>query len=373
MSWDQGTYGAHAEGGIAAPATTWYLAEGATHSGFDLFYLIQNPAAQKVDVEVTYLRPAGTPVVEVYPVPAGGRFNIWVNAEAAGLPALANAELSAVLRAATPIIVERAMYRPFVYPRPMGPATQVFGAGHASAGITAPSLSWFFAEGATGPYFDLFLLLANPNAGDALVDVRYQRPDGSVVTRSYTVAGNSRFNIWVDQDAALANTAVSMLVTATNGMPIVAERAMWWPGPTSDTWFEAHNAAGATATGPRWAVAGGEAGGTRSTQTYVLVANTSVFAGAARVRLAFEDGTSAEQTVQLPPTSRFNIDTGAMFPAAAGRRFGILVESLGATPAELVVEAAQYWNAVIGSPFSIVGTVTQVWAAGTSWAGTRLP
>ena len=53
-----------------------------------------------------------------------------------------------------PIIVERAMY--FDVPG------QTFGAGHESAGITAPATEWFLAEGATGDYFDLFVLIANP-------------------------------------------------------------------------------------------------------------------------------------------------------------------------------------------------------------------
>ena len=33
MTWDSTGYGSHAESSVAAPATTWYLAEGATHSG----------------------------------------------------------------------------------------------------------------------------------------------------------------------------------------------------------------------------------------------------------------------------------------------------------------------------------------------------
>ena len=40
---------------------------------------------------------------------------------------------------------------------------QVFAAGHASAGVTAAATSWFLAEGATGAFFDMFVLLANPN------------------------------------------------------------------------------------------------------------------------------------------------------------------------------------------------------------------
>ena len=43
MTWNASGYGSHAETSLAAPASTWYLAEGATHSGFNLFYLIQNP------------------------------------------------------------------------------------------------------------------------------------------------------------------------------------------------------------------------------------------------------------------------------------------------------------------------------------------
>ena len=46
LSWGGAdAYGAHAETAVAAPALTWYLAEGATHSGFSLFYLLQNPNA----------------------------------------------------------------------------------------------------------------------------------------------------------------------------------------------------------------------------------------------------------------------------------------------------------------------------------------
>ena len=244
-----------------------------------------------------------------------------------------------------------------------GAGGQAFGAGHASAGVTTPSAIWFFAEGATGPYFDLFLLLANPNAAPAQVEVRYQLPNGTTIVKSYLVPANSRFNVWVDrEDGALAETALSMVVTSVNGVPIVAERAMWWPGPGADTWFEAHNTTGVTETAPRWAIASGAVGGGRSVQTYVLIGNTSAFGDAVRVRLAFTNGTAAERIVEIAATSRFNVDVARMFPEAAGRTFGVIVESLSATPAQLVVECALYWNA--GG---------RVWAAGTAHVATRLP
>ena len=127
---------------------------------------------------------------------------------------------------------------------------------------------------------------------------------------------NARSGIWVDQEEfpgvpgkPLANAAVSTTVQSTNGVPLVVERAMWWPGDSS-TWHEAHNSAGATATGTRWAVAEGEVGGARGHETYLLIANTSAFAGSATVTLLFEDGTSPAKTYPLPPSSRTNVAVG---------------------------------------------------------------
>jgi hypothetical protein len=47
-------YGSHVERAVTAPALQWYFAEGATHSGFNLFYLLQNPTETTADVRVRY-------------------------------------------------------------------------------------------------------------------------------------------------------------------------------------------------------------------------------------------------------------------------------------------------------------------------------
>lgn len=135
---------------------------------------------------------------------------------------------------------------------------------------------------------------------------------------------------------------------------------MWWPGPAA-TWREAHNSPGATATGTKWALAEGQVGGPNAAETYILIANTSAFAGSAKVTLLFEDGTTSEQTFALNPNSRFNVAVASTFPAAAGKRFGAIVESGGTTPAQIVVERAMYSNA---------GGV--IWAAGSNALATRL-
>lgn len=335
MTWDRSGYGSHAETSLASPSDTWYLAEGATHSGFELFYLIQNPSSSEVTVKVEYLLPApAPPIVKMYKVAAHARFNIWVDEDD---PRLRSTDVSARITANGPIIVERAMYLS---------KGQVFTAGHNSTGITAPATRWFFAEGATGEYFDLFLLIANPSTTTAEVRATYLLPSGQTLTRTYAIAPQSRFNIWVDlEDVRLANTAVSTILESTNDVPVVAERSMWWPANAPLGWHEAHNSAGATETGTQWALAEGEVGGEKGQETYVLVANTSTWTATARATLFFEDGSTATRTFTVPASSRFNIAVAAEFPEAAGRRFGTLVESIGPAPALIVVERAMYSDA----------------------------
>jgi hypothetical protein len=228
--------------------------------------------------------------------------------------------------------------------------------------VTAPSTSWFLAEGNTGNYFDLFILIANPNNQAATVTARYLLESGAVITKDYQVGPNSRFNIWVDfEDPRLADAAISTTVTSTNGVPIIVERAMWWPGDSS-RWFEAHNSPGSTETGVKWAMAEGEVGGASQTETYILIANTSSFPGSARVTLLFADGTApVSKDYTLNPNSRTNVPVAGEFPAASNKVFGAIVESLGSSPAQIVVERAVYYTG---------GGV--IWAAGTNALATRL-
>ena len=360
MTWDQSGYGSHAERGILTrTATKWYFAEGATFGNFDLFYLIQNPNFATADVKVTYLLPTGAPLTKTYTVAPQSRLTIWVDEEGRttpGLGAIADTALSAIVETTNgvPIIAERSMY--------LNQPGRFFGAGHESAGVTAPSTQWFMAEGATGSYFDLFILIANPQATPAVVQAEYLLGSGQVITKTYEVAGNSRFNIWVDlEDAALANAAVSTRITSTNGVPIIAERAMWWPG-TPETWHEAHNSPGETTTGTTWAMAEGELGGPRNLETYVLVANTSPVAGTIRATVLFADGTApVSRDFNLNASSRFNVVPYDHFPEARGKTFGMIVESLGGAPIAIVVERAMYSDADGVS-----------WAAGSNALATKI-
>lgn len=347
VRWSRTAYGGHGEIGLSQPSSTWYFAEGATHSGFGLFYLLQNPNDAAVSAEVTYLLPGGQPPISIaYNIAPQSRRTIWVNLAA---PALAATDVSARIVSSQPIVAERAMYRD-------DSAGLVWAAGHGGAGASAPSTSWFFAEGATGTYFDLYLLLANPSSAAAEVTATYLLPTGTPVQRSYVVAPNSRRTIFVeDQAPELVDTAVSTQLQVTNGVPIVAERAMWWPGPTASSWSEAHSSLGAVATSTRWSMAGGRVGGLANDETYLLVANLSPQPGQVRVRLVLDTGVALERTYNVAASSRRNVPVATDFPTAVGHTFGALIESVGTTPVELIVEQSRYWDA---------GGVH--WAAGTS-------
>ena len=110
-------------------------------------------------------------------------------------------------------------------------------------------------------------------------------------------------------------------------------------------------------------MAEGEVGGPRGNETYVLIANTSPFAGTARVTVLFEDGTApVTRDFALTPSSRKNVVPFDDFPETIGKRFGLLIESVGATPAQIVVERAMYSSAS-----------GDFWGAGSNALATKLP
>ena len=106
--------------------------------------------------------PGGRAAGEDVHAAAAAATNIWVNVDDAG-SGWPSTDVSA-----RSITSDAADHRRAgdVSDRP----GQLFAAGHESAGVTAPATSWFLAEGATGAFFDLFVLVANPSATAAQVD-----------------------------------------------------------------------------------------------------------------------------------------------------------------------------------------------------------
>jgi len=95
---------------------------------------------------------------------------------------------------------------------------------HDSIGTTAPSQTWFLAEGSTGIGFETWVLVQNPNAEPAKVNVTYITPSGVIPGPSETLPANSRKNFEVFSTVKHVDE-VSTIITSNK--PVVAERAMY--------------------------------------------------------------------------------------------------------------------------------------------------
>ena len=354
MSFGDG-WGGHTGKGITAPARQWFLAEGAANSFFQTFILLTATGNVAPKVTLDFLLEDGQVVSVPYDFPsAPGRISVWTN-ELCG-PGTAGPDCHRVvagkafstrITSSEPISVERAMY--------FNRGGRTFEGGHESAAVNAASTAWFVAEGATGPSFDTYLLIANPGSTDTVATVRYLTPEGPY-TQAYQVRANSRLTLFVDHELGVASgrdamgTQIDVSAEVSSPQPIVVERAMYWFG-TSGNWTDAHNSTGLTTTGTHWALAEGQNGGPLQYKTFVLIANPSASPATVRMRLLREGGraavTSADFTV--PANSRFTCYAGQPGPCQDafaqlqdGESFGIGVESINGVP--IVIERALYWD-----------------------------
>ncbi len=347
MKWDQSNYGAHTEKAIAGPASNWFFAEGS--QGFFLTYvLLTNPSTSQNRARVRFLRETGGPVEQEFTLAPLSRRTV----DCGSIPAIVNASFGIeVTFLDSPGAAERAMYFGL-------PPDQLFKAGHESAGVTAPATEWFLAEGATGSYFETFVLIANPNSAPADVTVTYVTESGQVVTRTKMVPANARLTVNIEGEGStiLANAAVATRVQST--IPVVVERAQYWPGPPSQ-WYEAHNAFGVTAAGTSWGLAEGQTGRFEAANSYLLLANNTGTAANVTIDFIREVNVPVTRTFNVPANSRFSVSVGPgnTVPELNDERFGAVVTST----VPIVVERALYWNAN-----------GEFWSAGTDATGTAL-
>lgn len=342
MRWGDGGYGAHTEKASAGTALDWYFAEGA-QGFYSTYFLLVNPTNTANVAHVTYFREGLDAVTRDYALAPFARLTVDAGRDAA----LVDQAFGAHVVFDRPGAAERSMYFS---------TDTLWSGGHASAGVTSPSTSWFLAEGATGSLFTTFILIANPNDQPADVTVTYLPASGIPVRKTLTVAPRARVtrNI-ATEDATLASTAVATQVESTR--PVIVERSQYWPNPN---WAEAHNSAGVTSLATRWGLAEGRVGGPEHYQTYILLANPGSVAADVTITFLRTNGATITKTFSVPAASRFNVATGAdgPVPELVDEEFAAVI----ASSQPIAVERAMYSDA---------GGVT--WAAGTNATATRLP
>jgi hypothetical protein len=208
--------GGHCVMGAIGLSTDWYFAEGYTGPGFDEYITIQNPWASPITVDAEYqLGPGqGGPVNKSYTVPGNSRTTVYVNGpDGVGN----NVNVSVHLYSSDVFLAERPMY--FSY----GPG---WTGGHCVIGGWYLNASWFFAEGYTGPGFNEWLCIQNPNPTAANVTITYYPQGGSTKVRVQpAIAPNSRYTVSVNSDAG---ADLSLSAKVESDQPVVVERPMYF-------------------------------------------------------------------------------------------------------------------------------------------------
>lgn len=180
---------------------------------------------------------------------------------------------------------------------------------------------WYLPEGFTGGNFDTYILLQNPTGGEAEATVRFMTSASVTDPQTYTLEGNSRTTIKVDDIPGLSNANVSTMVEATKG--IIVERAMYFNYEGGKA--GGSNSIGANNTSRTWYLAEGYTGG--SFDTYILVMNPNEVTAHIKVKFILPEQEEAgagremnpydpepvpvpdyiEQEYDIPPMRRFTI------------------------------------------------------------------
>ena len=96
---------AHDSIGVTTPADTWYLAEGCTGGDFETWVLVQNPGADAVTVDLTFMTSTGPqPGPQDFTIAGNSRQSFSVNSY------VVDYNVSTKVEASGNVICERAMY-----------------------------------------------------------------------------------------------------------------------------------------------------------------------------------------------------------------------------------------------------------------------
>ncbi len=310
--------GGHACAGSVSPSTTWYLAEGYCGGLFDTWILVQNPNTAEALVTVKYLTRGGLAAQADYRVPPMARMTIGVDQ----IPGLEQAEVSSVISSDRPVVAERSMY--FNYAGKDG--------GSGTRGVTAPSDTWYLAEGYTGGAFDTYLLVMNPGTSSSHVTATFMLPGGKQQDLQFDVAPLTRYTVHVDEVPGLAATDLSVRVQAT--APVVAERAMYFD---YGGWTGGHCSAGVDAPLQTWYFAEGCT--YENFATYLLLQNPNDTAATGQAVFMLDSGQQVTLPVQIGPHSRTTVCVNQV-PGMAGQSFATKIQM----DAPVVAERSMYFR-----------------------------
>ncbi|MEW6555438.1 MAG: DUF5719 family protein [Actinomycetota bacterium] len=282
MYWN-GRQEGHTATGSEAGSRQWYMAEGCTDFGFETWITILNPANAATTVNADFLTESGGEQSVAVEVPALSRANIRVN------DWVSAANVSTLLDASSPVVAEVSMY---------GPGRR---SGTCSMGAEQPAKKWYLTEGATHSGFNTWLLLFNPQPGEAKVTVRVDSQGKSLPPFELVLRGRSRTTLNLND--LMPGRDVSVQVDSES--PIVAARSMYWEVPGGRAGHECHGLS--EASGEWFLPEGCTAYGF---ETWLLLYNPGDADTTATVYAMTAGGEQEIGTIEVPAHSRATMAVG---------------------------------------------------------------
>ena len=240
----------------------------------------------------------------------------------------------------------------------VGDRTGTIAIGDTTVTVTQRSAprSYYLAEGATGAFFDLDIVIANPNSESVPVVMTFLDAAGNTHPLNFTLAARQSRTVAVESEVpALASADVSTIVTSPSGLPLVVERSLFWDA----TYYGGHT--GNAVDGPKTTWYFGE--GFQSTpvfDTFILLANANPVPATVTLTFLRQGGTPVTITKDVGATSRANFWAAELPGELNGRSFSTVVTST----IPIIAERAMYF----GTPFFSGGHESAgVSAPATNW------
>lgn len=349
-----GKRGSHGSIGAQAAASTWYLAEGATHPGYDEWIMVMNPNDEEVSVRTTWLTPGGAHDGPALSVPARSRKTVHVN-EHVGYQDV-SAKLECVTAGAG-IVVERSMY--------VNTADGKVDC-HNSVGVSETWSAWALAEGATLPGFEEWVLVMNPGRSTAHADVVFLTPGGFLDGPSLEIGAGQRVSVRVN-DYAPNREVSTMVMTGGDDQQIIAERAMYISGEGKRG---AHNSPGSIYASRSWLLPEGRAAA--GFDEWVLVMNPGDVEANVRLDFMTSNGVVGGPSATVAPLSRKTFHVNDYCSGDVSTRV-TADERVIAERAMYISAADGKWGATssLGVPASLVTGAPGTYGVADAWRPAR--
>ncbi len=194
----------------------------------------------------------------------------------------------------------------------------------------------YFAEGASGGFFQTRFALANPHEDALPVTATFTDTQGIPTTMTLTLPARSRATIDESNRPTLASEAFATKFEAPRA--IAVERTMTWAagGPA----YGAHSENGVPAPRTSWVLAEGATIG--GFNTFYLLQNPTDWSADVKVQYLLSTGQQIEKVHTVGPLSRTNIWVNKEDPALAAAEMSATLTSVNDVP--VVVERSMYRN-----------------------------